>query len=417
MLWFGNNDIKIRHESAAGTATIKNWLQCVAEAKMETKKIAVVGAGPAGGFSAYLLAKAGYEVSVFEEHTTIGEPVACTGVITGDVMAQRLQLPKELIVNRIAKARIIAPNKEHVEVKLKNDIIIDRAGFDRHISEMAKDEGAQFFTNRRFEKFEYGNSGDSSEKKGKKRIIAAVKDKANGEIKKVETYYLIGADGPISAVAKAAGLFGERQFYSGIQVTIPVDNDNVIDFYPSKEGIAWVVPENEKVARVGIAARREANSYFRKFITAVAGEGYEKKIIGWQAGPIPLYDPKLKSATKDGRILLVGDAATMVKAPTLGGINQSLIGAEAAATAITEKKDYEGLWRKKMGKDLYLSLLMRKAMERFSDEDYNCLVETFKKEKNRAILESYDRDEPRKFALKLVMREPKLLLLAKKAWF
>ena len=91
--------------------------------------VTVIGAGPAGGFSAYLLAKAGMDVRVFEEHGTIGEPVACTGVITADVMAQRLQLPKELIVNRVAKARIFAPNGQSVEIKLKNDIIIKRAGF------------------------------------------------------------------------------------------------------------------------------------------------------------------------------------------------------------------------------------------------------------------------------------------------
>lgn len=393
-------------------ATIKNELSHAAAAEMETRKIVVVGAGPAGGFSAYLLAKAGFDVEVFEEHATIGEPVACTGVITGNVLAQRLQLPKELIVNRIAKARIIAPSGEHVEVRLKNDIIIDRAGFDRHIAGMAKAEGAQFFTNHRFETFGYANGGGKD-----KKIIASVKDKAKNEIKKIETGYLVGADGPVSAVAKAAGLFGNRQFYSGIQVTIPVENDNVIDFYPSREGIAWVVPENEKMARVGIAARKEANSYFRRFITAVAGEGYEKKIIGWQAGPIPLYDPQLKSQTKDGRVLLVGDAATMVKAPTLGGINQSLIGAEAAAAAIAENKNYEKLWKKKMGMDLYLSLLMRKAMERFSDKDYDALVNTFTKEKNRQLLEKYDRDMPTKFALKLLMREPKLLLFARKAWF
>ena len=378
-------------------------------------KVIVIGAGPAGGFSAYLLAKAGHDVQVFEEHETIGEPVACTGVITGDVMARRLQLPKELIVNKIAKARIIAPNNEFIEVKLKSDIIIDRAGLDRHISQMAKDAGAKYYMNHRFEAFEDGNS--NSEKGKMQKIIVAMKDKTKNELKRIETDYVIGADGPVSAVAKSAGLFGNRQFYSGIQVTIPVKNDNVIDFYPSGEGIAWLVPENNGIARVGIAAKKEANSYFRKFITAVVGEGFEKKIIGWQAGPIPLYDPKLKSATRDGRVLLVGDAATMVKAPTLGGINQSLIGAEAVAAAITENKNYEGLWKKKMGMDLYLSLLMRKAMERFSNRDYNELVSTFKKEKNRQLLEKYDRDEPRKFALKLLLKEPKLILLATKAWF
>lgn len=369
-------------------------------------KIAVVGAGPAGGFSAYLLARAGHDVSVFEEHATIGEPVACTGVVTGDVMAERLQLPKELIVNRIAKARIFSPNGGHVEVRLKNDIIIDRAGLDRHIAEMAKIAGARFFVNNRFESIERSNG----------RIIALVKDKARSAIEKKEADYLIGADGPVSEVAKAAGLFGDRKFYSGIQVTMPVDNDNAIEFYPSEEGIAWLVPENDKVARVGVAAGKEANAYFRRFITKIAGEGYEKKIIGWQAGPIPLYDRRLKSATKDGRVLLVGDAATMVKAPTLGGINQSLMGAEAVAAAIANKGSYEKLWKKKMGMDLYISLLMRRAMERFSNSDYDRLVGIFKKEKNRLMLERYDRDKPSKFALKLLLKEPGLLLLARKAW-
>ncbi len=375
--------------------------------------ITIIGAGPAGGFTAYLLAKAGFDVQVFEEHATIGEPVACTGVITADILSQRLQLPKELIVNRIAKARIFAPNNKFIEVKLKNDIIIDRAGLDRHISQMAKDAGAKYQLSHRFESLEFDDNKGSSGKK----LVAVIKDKIGNELKKVEAEFVVGADGPISAVAKSAGLFGKREFYSGIQVTIPVANDNVIDFYPSEEGIAWLVPENEGVARVGIAARKDANAYFKLFLTAVAGKEYEKKITGWQAGPIPLYDPKLKSATKDGKVLLAGDAATMVKASTLGGINQSLIGAEAAAETIAKNKDYERLWKKRMGRDLYLSLLMRKAMERFSAEDYNRLVETFTKEKNKSILESYDRDVPTKFALKLLMREPKLLLLAKKVWF
>ena len=369
-------------------------------------KIAVIGAGPAGGFSALLLAKAGMDVQVFEEHATIGEPVACTGVVTGDVMAKRLSLPKELIVNRIPKARIFSPNGKHIEVRLKNDIIIDRAGLDRHISEMAKEAGAKFFTNHRFESL--GNSTG--------KIVTAVKDKAKNETKKIEADFLIGADGPVSSVAKAAGLFGNRKFYSGIQVTIPVDNDNIIDFYPSEDGIAWLVPENEKTARVGIAANKEANTYFRKFVRAVVGEGYEKKITGWQAGPIPVYDPHLKSATKDGKILLVGDAATMVKAPTLGGINQSIIGAESAAEAILHGSDYQKTWKRKMGTDLYISLMMRKAMERFGNKDYDALTSAFNKEKNKRLLEKYDRDEPRKFALRLLMNEPGLLLLARKAW-
>ena len=105
----------------------------------------------------------------------------------------------------------------------------------------------------------------------------------------------------------------------------------------------------------------------------------------------------------------------MVKAPTLGGINQSLIGAEAVASAILGRQRYPALWKKAMGFDLRISLLMRRAMERFSDQDYNKLIETFARKKNRAILEKYDRDEPSTFALKLLLQEPSLLWYATKA--
>jgi len=363
--------------------------------------ITVVGGGPAGSYSAYLLAKAGFEVQVLEEHPQVGEPIACTGVIAYDVMSKRLRLPDNLIVNRISAARIISPNNKSIEVKLKNDIIIDRAGFDRYLAGIAKDAGAKYFLKHRFETFSNN---------GRNKIIAAAKTR--NETKKFETDFLIGADGPLSQVAKAAGIFGNRRFYVGMQTTMKLDNDNLIEFFPSLEGIAWVVPENEKIARVGVATKASANNYFNRFLTAVAGKNYEKKIIARQAGPIPLYNPRLRTATKDGKVLLAGDAATMVKATTLGGINQSLMGAEAAAAAIAGKGNYERLWKKAMGTDLYLSLMMRKAMERFSNADYDYLAKIFSKEKNRELLETYDRDEPSKFALKLLMREPGLMLYA-----
>ncbi len=371
-------------------------------------KITIIGAGPAGNFSAYLLARAGHDVSVFEEHKTIGEPVACTGVVTGDLMAERLQIPKKLIVNKIAKARIFAPNGRNIEVGLKNDIIIDRAGFDMHIAGLAKKAGARFFLGHLFEKAERSLNG---------KVAATIKDKGKGNAIIVESDYLIGADGPASRVAKSSGLYAKRSFYAGIQVTIPLRHDNIIDFYPSRNGIAWVVPENEETARVGIAAKKGANSYFREFLTSMLWQGFGKKIIGWQAGPIPLYNPFARTQSRDGRIILVGDAAAMVKASTLGGINQSLIAAEAAAEAIGTGKDYQKIWKMKMGMDLYLSLIMRKAMERFSTNDYNKLIKIFAKEKNKQILEKFDRDEPSRFALRLLMNEPSLLLLARKAIF
>ena len=365
-------------------------------------RVTVIGAGPAGNYSAYLLAKKGHKVSVFEEHPVIGEPWACTGVITNDVLSRQITLPEEIIVNRIEKARIISPDRSIVEVKLKNDVIIDRAGFDGHVAEMAREAGARYYVNHRFLGIQENNGN----------VISRIKNKNSGEIKNVESDWLVGADGPCSEVAKSAGIYGNRKFYVGLQVTASLENDNAIEFFPSEKGIAWKVPENNWSVRAGIAAIGRANAYFDEFMKQEIGQDYKEKITGHQAGPIPLFNPKMK--TQKGRVLLAGDAATMVKAPTLGGINQSLIAATAVAEAVETGKAYKKLWKAKLGKDLWLSLMMRKIMNRFSNREYNDLVRIFQKGRNREILEKFDRDEPRKFALKLLMREPKLLLISRK---
>lgn len=375
---------------------------------MAMTSVSIIGAGPAGSYSAYLLARAGFDVSVFEEHPIVGEPWACTGVITEDVLSRQLKLPEELVVNRIEKARIISPDNNFIEVKLKNDVVIDRAVFDQHVAEMAKNEGAKYYVNHRF--VEICGNGESDGK-----VTAKIRNKNLNQLKGVESDWLIGADGPRSEVARSAGIFGNRKFYVGSQVTAKMENDNLIRFYPSENGIAWTVPENSRIVRAGIAANKNASGYFDEFMTQAVGKDYRQRIIARQAGPIPVYSPKAQ--TQKGRILLAGDAATMVKATTLGGINQSLMAATAVAEAIATGKDYSKLWKKKLGRDLWLSLMMRKAMNRFSDNDYNKLVKIFGSSKNKKMLEEFDRDEPRKFAFKLLLQEPRLLLLSRRLLF
>ncbi len=367
--------------------------------------VSVIGAGPAGSYLAYLLAERGFDVSVFEEHPVIGEPVACTGVIAADVISGLLTLPEDVIVNRVEKARIIAPDGNSVEVRLKNNVVVDRAKLDQHLAGMAKKAGAKYYASHRFLSIEKNNG----------KVAAKIENKNLNGTKTFESDWLIGADGPGSDVARAAGIFGKRHFYAGMQATVKNENDNAIEFFPSEKGIAWKVPESRSSLRTGVAAERNAGSYFDEFMTKAVGKEYASRVTARQAGTIPLYNPKVQ--TQKGKALLLGDAATMVKATTFGGINQGIIAAAAAAEAIDTGKDYAKLWRARLEKDLWLSLMMRKAMNRFSDEDYNSLVRIFSKEKNRRVLEEFDRDEPRKFAFKLIMQEPKLILLSRKIFF
>ncbi len=367
--------------------------------------ISIIGAGPAGSYTAYLLASKGFDVSVFEEHPVIGEPVACTGVIAADVISRLLKLPDDIVSNRVEKARIFSPDGNSVEAKLKNNVVVDRAKLDQHIAGMAKKAGAKYYVNHRFLAIEKNNG----------KVVVKIKNNKLNQTTEIESDWLIGADGPASEVAKSAGIFGSRKFYVGLQATVKMENDGAIEFFPSKEGIAWKVPESKGLVRAGVASEKNAGRYFEEFMKKAVGKDYNSRITAKQAGTIPLYNPKAK--TQKGRVLLLGDAATMVKATTFGGINQGIIAATAVAEAIETGRDYARLWRARLEKDLWISLMMRKVMNRFSDKDYNFLIQIFSKEKNMKLLEEFDRDEPRKFAFRLMLQEPRLLFLSRKLFF
>jgi flavin-dependent dehydrogenase len=112
-------------------------------------------------------------------------------------------------------------------------------------------------------------------------------------------------------------------------------------------------------------------------------------------------------------VYLVGDAAGQVKATTGGGIIQAMTAAQALADSIINKKNYELEWRKRLGKDLWIHLQMRKIMDKFNDKDWQYLIRLFSKKRNKAILEKYDRDYPSRFVFKLLLSEPRFLYFIK----
>lgn len=346
--------------------------------------ISIIGAGPAGSHAAYILASKGHEVHMYEEHSKIGTPVQCTGIVTSEI-AKIIDIKKEFIVNTVNKARIHAPNGKHIEIQLKKpNIILDREKFDKHLADKAKKAGAKIHLGKRFEGIRNG-----------KMII-------NGE--EVQTDYLIGADGPNSTVSKCI-CNRERKNAIGIQARIKKKVDkNTVEFWLGTGEFAWLVPESDSTARVGLVGSQKVSEQFNELLKKVGG-----KVIEKQGGLIPIYDPKQK--IQRGKITTVGDAAGQVKATTYGGLVPGLLAATEMGNSLI---NYEKNCNKKLKKDLWLGLILRKTMNKFSEEDYNTLVEYFTQKKIKTILEEEDRDFPSKFILKIIMREPRLLKFATK---
>jgi len=131
----------------------------------------------------------------------------------------------------------------------------------------------------------------------------------------------------------------------------------------------------------------------------------------WESGIIPLYKPK-QTIQKDN-VYLIGDAASQVKATTGGGIIPSLKAAHTLCDCIINKKNYNKELMKHSGMELLLHLKIRNILNRFSDKDYDYLLNLMNQEKIKKILKKYDRDTPIPLMFNLLLREPRFMLFSK----
>ncbi|MBT3324395.1 geranylgeranyl reductase family protein [archaeon] len=353
--------------------------------------ISIIGGGPIGSYQAYLLAKKGEKVNVYEEHDKIGKPIQCTGILTHEIH-KFLKMKNSFVVNKIKNAKVYAPNGKSITVKFdKEDTIVDRTKFDSHLAEMAEKEGAKIFLKSKYK------SNDGKELKiGNKRI---------------KTDILIGADGPHSRVAKNNGLWCNRKFVAGNQVVCELDDlkKDTMEIWMGLGMFAWCVPESKNIGRVGVVSYDKANEHLKELMK-IRCKG--AKVLERQSGLIPIYNPRQK--LKKDFVYLVGDAATQVKSTSYGGI---VLGMKAANVLARNKKRYVLNCRKEVDKDLYLSKIIRRTMDNFKIKDHNEFVKLVNQKRIKNILETKSRDYPSKMLLELLIKEPRFMKFALKTLF
>lgn len=357
--------------------------------------ITIIGAGPAGSYLACLLTKQGKKVAVIEEHNSIGHPVQCTGIVTHSI-EKFFRLKNEVIANKLDKVIVVSKNNK-ISVNV-DEIVMWRDKFDQFVADMAQNAGAEILLNYKF----LGFNGKNSIK---------IKDGKGNKTKELKTDIVVGADGPYSTVAKAAGITASKN-YIGMQAKVKLSmNTTSFETYFGSDFpnfFGWCVPENDETARLGIGCFEDAQEHFYRFLKSRTGK---KEILCWESGLIPLYSPK-KTIQKDN-VYLIGDAATQVKATTGGGIIPSLKAAQTLCNCIINNKDYNREFKRQSGRELLLHLRIRGMLNKFSDKDYDKLLSIMDKEKVRKILKKYDRDTPIPLVANLLLREPGFLYFAK----
>ncbi|PIN76766.1 hypothetical protein COV17_01275 [Candidatus Woesearchaeota archaeon CG10_big_fil_rev_8_21_14_0_10_36_11] len=359
-------------------------------------EIVIVGAGPIGCYAGYLLAQSGHTVSIYDKKKEIGLPIQCTGILTSDFDKFSISLDS-CLVNTIRRIETFSPDNIKIGIQQK-DYIVCRKKFDTLIADTAARAGAKIFLNHSFIRKD-GNS------------LVIVNHKNNNAEKKVHGDIIIAADGPLSPVGKAYGLFhSSRKYYYGIQAIVEGEFDkSVTKTYFGKNTcpgfFAWVVPESSTKARVGLYTTQNPKQHFDTFMSK---NGFKAQEI--QAGTIPIFN--LHQRLKKDNCYVVGDASGYVKATTGGGIVPGMKQVQILVDCINNNKIFEKEilpLRKRMKLHLQISNIMKN----FSDKDWNRLFCYVSQPKVKKVFEKYSRDNPIPLVINSLLKEPRLLYFVK----
>ena len=359
-------------------------------------EIAIIGAGPVGCYTGYLLAEAGHNVSIYEKKSVIGLPVQCTGLLTSDF--DKFGFDKSsFLVNTFENIEVNSPNN-YLKIRQK-EYLVCRKKFDNYFVNLALKSGARIFLNHSFLR--------------KERESVVIKNQINNKEKHLTPDIVIAADGPLSQTAKAYGFYHpERENYYGIQTVVEGNFDSMTYRTFFGNGVcpdlfAWIVPESSTTARVGLAAKKSAGSYFSKFMKR---QGFTAKEM--QAGVIPLFHPKQR--LKKGNCYLVGDASGYVKATTLGGIVPAFKQARILVDCINDGRpvDYNKE-TKLLRREMKIHLRVQKILNKFSDKDWDRLLDYVNQPKIQKVLEKHTRDNPIPLVTKTLLKEPRFLFFLK----
>ncbi|MDO8671453.1 MAG: NAD(P)/FAD-dependent oxidoreductase [Dehalococcoidia bacterium] len=281
----------------------------------------VVGAGPAGSVAARVAAAAGVKTIILERKAELGLPVRCAGYVA-ETIRWHVDLPSGTLAQSVAGLRTLLPDGSVQEMAVPG-YTINRAALDRHLAIEAVEAGAELF----LKTTAVDRVGD--------RVLA----RQSGRELLIRPGVIIGADGPLSLVARWMGL-ARPQVATAIQYDFRLSRPlSIAEVYFRSEirgGYAWLFPAGE-VARIGVAfaaGAREAMAGFRSLLRKIEDEG---KAIGpalsVTGGLVPIGGP---TALRRGNMLLVGDAAGLTHPMTGAGILNAIIAGEIAGLAASK---------------------------------------------------------------------------------
>ncbi|MEM0160585.1 MAG: NAD(P)/FAD-dependent oxidoreductase [Thermoplasmata archaeon] len=365
--------------------------------------IIIIGGGPSGLKLASIVGRY-INTTILEEHYEIGRPSHCTGLFSKPVFEMA---SAKAVTNRVRGA-IIKLDDLEFSITKKEDVayVVERSDFDKNMAYEAINNNAKLQLGARVKEIIKSNN----------RTI--VKYRKDGNLKELEGAVIVGADGYASMVRRYMNQ-SVPKFLGGIQLRVSgasIDDDYVkiligSDIAPGFFG--WIVPEGEKMAKVGLATDK---GYAVQFLKKILKDETLKnaRILAVEGGVIPIGT--VKNMVFEN-LMLIGDAAGFVKATSGGGVYMGLKSSiNASKVILNHFKDssysltnFEKL-NAKLLKELKIDLKIHNIYSSFSDSELKDLFTILSKRENVEIIEKYgDIDYPSKVAFALLKRNLALL--------
>src|SRR5215210_6990595 len=203
--------------------------------------VVIVGGGPAGLYAAARLAGAGLATTLLEEHSTVGDPVHCTGVLSAEAF-EDFGLSRRAALNDLTTARFWSPAGNQIAYSSAGveAVVIDRRAFDRELFERAETAGVEVRQGARATSLRIEASGVTVT-----TVTGAVRARA-----------CVLACGANYALHRQVGLGMPRLFLNTAQIELPVRYPGDVEVHFGSEvapkGFGWALP----VIRGGLAFAR-----------------------------------------------------------------------------------------------------------------------------------------------------------------
>ncbi|HUI38677.1 MAG TPA: FAD-dependent monooxygenase, partial [Thermoplasmata archaeon] len=261
------------------------------------------------------------------------------------------EIPSETILRETRTMACFAPSGRRYAFPLEG-VSVGRRAFDKALAFRAEGAGAEL------------------------RYPAGVVGVRDGEVRlasgeRIEAKVVVGADGPLSVVARSSGFSVPREMYRMITGTSTGAFPPEVDLYfgsLAPGGYAWMIPKAEE-ANVGLGVSQlppheTLGRLLDRFLERVGIPRATDRTQWW----VPIGPPPRSAVA--GRCLMAGDAANLVMATNGGGIPTAMIsGRDAGGVAAAHVRDgtplreYDRLWKE----HLYGPLARGYRIKRFGD--------------------------------------------------